>query len=159
MERHANPRYRNGEFEIATASSDNLYIRNNQLYIMPTLTSDEIGTDAILNGGSYDLGDACTAGHDSFSISGTSDSGNCTASSDGGKNVIPPVKSARLSTKGHYSIRYGKVEVRAKLPRGDWLWPAIWMLPVNNTYGPWPLSGEIDVSLFIHPLVCVHCMN
>ena len=25
------------------------------------------------------------------------------------------------------------------------LWPAIWMLPVNNTYGPWPLSGEIDL--------------
>jgi len=38
-----------------------------------------------------------------------------------------------------------KVEVRAKLPRGDWLWPAIWMLPENNTYGPWPLSGEIDI--------------
>ncbi|KAI0087252.1 concanavalin A-like lectin/glucanase domain-containing protein [Irpex rosettiformis] len=135
----------NGEFEIATASSENLYIRNNQLYIMPTLTSDETGTDAIFNGGSYDLGDACTAGHDSFSISGTSDSGNCTASSDGGNNVLPPVKSARISTKGHYSIRYGKVEVRAKLPRGDWLWPAIWMLPVNNTYGMWPLSGEIDI--------------
>ena len=25
------------------------------------------------------------------------------------------------------------------------LWPAIWMLPVNNTYGPWPMSGEIDL--------------
>ena len=44
------------------------------------------------------------------------------------------------------SIAYGKVEVRAKLPRGDWLWPAIWMLPKDNKYGPWPLSGEIDVS-------------
>ena len=27
----------------------------------------------------------------------------------------------------------------------DWLWPAIWMLPENNTYGPWPASGEIDI--------------
>ena len=43
------------------------------------------------------------------------------------------------------TIAYGKVEVRAKLPRGDWLWPAIWMLPKDNKDGPWPLSGEIDV--------------
>jgi len=30
----------------------------------------------------------------------------------------------------------------------DWLWPAVWMLPENNTYGKWPLSGEIDVRHF-----------
>lgn len=35
--------------------------------------------------------------------------------------------------------------MRAKLPRGDWLWPAIWMLPKNNEYGQWPASGEIDI--------------
>lgn len=27
----------------------------------------------------------------------------------------------------------------------DWLWPAVWMLPEENTYGPWPASGEIDI--------------
>jgi len=53
--------------------------------------------------------------------------------------------SARISTKGKYSIQYGKVEVRAKLPRGDWLWPAIWMLSEDQSYGPWPISGEIDI--------------
>jgi len=31
------------------------------------------------------------------------------------------------------------------LPDGDWLWPAIWMLPSDNVYGPWPRSGEIDI--------------
>ncbi|KAK0505557.1 concanavalin A-like lectin/glucanase domain-containing protein [Armillaria luteobubalina] len=41
----------------------------------------------------------------------------------------PPVQSARLSTRSSASIRYGKVEVRAKIPTGDWMWPAIWMLP------------------------------
>jgi beta-glucanase (GH16 family) len=40
---------------------------------------------------------------------------------------------------------YGRVEVRAKLPRGDWLWPAIWLLPQWNQYGDWPASGEIDI--------------
>lgn len=28
----------------------------------------------------------------------------------------------------------------------DWLWPAIWMMPQNSTYGAWPASGEIDVG-------------
>ncbi|KAF7778415.1 CAZyme family GH16 [Agaricus bisporus var. burnettii] len=31
------------------------------------------------------------------------------------------------------------------MPTGDWLWPAIWMLPKDEVYGPWPLSGEIDI--------------
>ena len=59
--------------------------------------------------------------------------------------VINPVQSARLSTRRSASIRYGKVEVRAKVPRGDWMWPAIWMLPAEQKYGGWPLSGEIDI--------------
>lgn len=57
--------------------------------------------------------------------------------------------SSRISTQGHYAIQYGKVEVVAKIPQGDWLWPAIWMLPENTTYGAWPLSGEIDVSFVV----------
>lgn len=59
--------------------------------------------------------------------------------------IVNPVKSARISTKAGAKIKFGRVEVEAKLPDGDWLWPAIWMLPVNNTYGPWPASGEIDI--------------
>lgn len=44
-----------------------------------------------------------------------------------------------------FSFQYGRVEVRAKLPKGDWIWPAIWMLPKYNEYGNWPASGEIDI--------------
>lgn len=40
--------------------------------------------------------------------------------------IINPVRSARLTTKGKKTITYGRVEVVAKLPAGDWLWPAIW---------------------------------
>lgn len=43
------------------------------------------------------------------------------------------------------SFKYGRLEVRAKLPTGDWLWPAIWLMPRDNVYGNWPLSGEIDL--------------
>lgn len=53
--------------------------------------------------------------------------------------------SARLDTKNHFSFCYGKLVVRAKLPVGQGLWPAIWMMPQQDTYGTWPASGEIDV--------------
>lgn len=59
--------------------------------------------------------------------------------------IVNPVKSGRISTKKGASIKFGRIEVEAILPDGDWLWPAIWMLPVNNTYGAWPASGEIDI--------------
>lgn len=59
--------------------------------------------------------------------------------------IINPVRSARLTTKGKHAITYGRIEVVAKLPQGDWLWPAIWMLPEASVYGDWPASGEIDI--------------
>lgn len=58
--------------------------------------------------------------------------------------------SARLRTvdregKVLFDQRYGRFEVRAKLPQGQGLWPAIWMLPTANPYGGWAASGEIDI--------------
>lgn len=53
--------------------------------------------------------------------------------------------SARLRTKSKGDWLYGKVEVRAKLPDGRGMWPAIWMLPTDWAYGNWPASGEIDI--------------
>ncbi|GAA0880290.1 hypothetical protein GCM10009119_32600 [Algoriphagus jejuensis] len=53
--------------------------------------------------------------------------------------------SARLVSKGKGFWQYGYIEVKAKLPQGIGTWPAIWMLPEQNTYGGWPKSGEIDI--------------
>lgn len=53
--------------------------------------------------------------------------------------------SARLITKNKGDWQYGKLEVKAKLPGGKGLWPAIWMLSTDNEYGGWPASGEIDI--------------
>ena len=58
---------------------------------------------------------------------------------------INPIQSARIRTAESFSFRYGRIEVRAALPKGKWLWPAIWMLPKYEVYGPWPASGEIDI--------------
>jgi beta-glucanase (GH16 family) len=53
--------------------------------------------------------------------------------------------SARLRTKGTGDWVYGRMEIRAKLPDGRGMWPAIWMLPTDWAYGGWPESGEIDI--------------
>lgn len=53
--------------------------------------------------------------------------------------------SGRIRTKRRYSWLYGRFEVRAKLPVGKGIWPAIWMLPEKDVYGGWAASGEIDI--------------
>ncbi|QYF93857.1 RICIN domain-containing protein [Massilia sp. PAMC28688] len=53
--------------------------------------------------------------------------------------------SARLRTRGKGDWLYGRMEARARLPRGQGLWPAIWMLPTDFAYGGWAASGEIDI--------------
>ncbi|WP_075343695.1 glycoside hydrolase family 16 protein [Tenacibaculum agarivorans] len=53
--------------------------------------------------------------------------------------------SARLKTEGLFDFKYGRVEVRAKLPAGAGTWPAIWMLGSNFSTVGWPFSGEIDI--------------
>lgn len=114
---------------MTTASENNIFVQNGQLYIHPTLTSDEIGSDAIFDGGSYKLdvrisilpaipfitGPRMTLLQDC--TNSTSSACSITSHFDR-KIVIPPVQSARISTKNSYNIRYGKVEVKAKLPRG-----------------------------------------
>jgi beta-glucanase (GH16 family) len=53
--------------------------------------------------------------------------------------------AASLVTRGRESIRYGKVEIRALLPRGRGLWPALWMLGDDIATVGWPRCGEIDI--------------
>lgn len=53
--------------------------------------------------------------------------------------------SASLHTKGKAEWRYGRVEVRAKLPTGKGMWPAIWMLGVDIGNVGWPTCGELDI--------------
>ncbi|MEO7393649.1 MAG: family 16 glycosylhydrolase [Chitinophagaceae bacterium] len=53
--------------------------------------------------------------------------------------------SARLLSKDKFSFKYGKIEVKAKIPAGGGTWPAIWMLGSNLSTTPWPACGEIDI--------------
>ena len=53
--------------------------------------------------------------------------------------------SARLKTQGLFSQAYGRFEARIKIPAGQGMWPAFWMLGDNITIAGWPTSGEIDI--------------
>lgn len=63
--------------------------------------------------------------------------------------VRRPFTSGRIRTKHRADWTYCRVEVRAKLPTGRGIWPAIWMLPTENKYGTWAASGEIDIMEMI----------
>lgn len=132
-----------GAFDWTTTDERNSYVDAEGLHIVPTLTNEttSITTDQMYANYTLNLnqkgGDgSCTSDRNS----------SCFLRSNPEEGLmIPAVRSARLSTKGKKSIRYGQVEVVAKLPEGDWLWPAIWMMPENSVYGEWPRSGEIDI--------------
>ncbi len=57
--------------------------------------------------------------------------------------------AASLTTQGRASWVYGRVEVRARLPRGRGVWPAIWMLGANRDRVGYPTCGEIDIMEFV----------
>ncbi|HWZ22217.1 MAG TPA: glycoside hydrolase family 16 protein, partial [Cytophagaceae bacterium] len=52
--------------------------------------------------------------------------------------------SGRVSSNGKFNFKYGRLEMRAKLPVGTGLWPAFWMLP-DMASPSWPNTGEIDI--------------
>ncbi|MCA9141667.1 MAG: glycoside hydrolase family 16 protein [Planctomycetales bacterium] len=56
-----------------------------------------------------------------------------------------PYSSARIRTQKRGDWKYGRVEVRAKMPNGQGIWPAVWMLPTESKYGGWAAGGEIDI--------------
>ncbi|MBC7257477.1 MAG: glycoside hydrolase family 16 protein, partial [Chloroflexi bacterium] len=53
--------------------------------------------------------------------------------------------SARMTTQGKFEVQYGKIEIRAKLPKGQGIWPALWMLGSNIGQAGWPACGEFDI--------------
>jgi len=53
--------------------------------------------------------------------------------------------SARLTTEGKKSFKYGRIDIRARLPQGQGIWPALWMLGDNFRTVGWPSCGEIDI--------------
>lgn len=129
----------NWEFQMYVNNRTNSFTKNGTLYIKPTLSIDTLGEESFRHGIVNVWGgapaDLCTS--NAFY--------GCERNALASGNVINPIQSARLRTVNSFAFKYGRVEVRAKLPKGDWIWPAIWLLPKHNEYGNWPASGEIDI--------------
>jgi beta-glucanase (GH16 family) len=60
-----------------------------------------------------------------------------------------PYTSAKIITRDKKAFLFGRIDIRAKLPKGKGIWPAFWMMPQENKYGGWPTSGEIDMMEMI----------
>jgi beta-glucanase (GH16 family) len=73
--------------------------------------------------------------------------GDCTLNNENSCEWTQPYTSGRVRTlnSNFGSWKYGRFEIRARLPKGRGLWPAIWMLPTDNVFGGWAASGEIDI--------------
>ncbi|XP_052085216.1 beta-1,3-glucan-binding protein-like [Mytilus californianus] len=125
----------NNELQVYTPGQANLFTKNGHLYIKPTLT---------VNHPDFDEGKLY---HGQMDLNGLW--GYCTQASNsgcnkhGGQDILPPVMSGYITTKA--AIKYGRINVRAKLPKADWTWPAIWTLPRDKKYGGWPQSGAMDI--------------
>jgi hypothetical protein len=121
---------------------------------MTLVWQDEFEADTLnTDDWSYDLGDGCPSlcgwGNQELEFYRTS---NLTFQD--GKMIIAakkedaggkPYTSTRINTKGKQSFKYGRIDIRASMPYGKGLWPALWMLGENIDEVGWPACGEIDI--------------
>ena len=107
---------------------------------------------------SYDVGDACDkpagcgwGNHelqyytDAMEKNARVQNGHLTIEVHKEKIANSEYSSARLVTKGKGDWKYGKIDIKAQLPKGLGVWSAIWMLSSEDRYKGWPHSGEIDI--------------
>lgn len=123
----------------------------------------DLGTSCTDDGTAFGETNGCVQGSGFYVLSNFQTS-SCSQNNSCYYSIINPVTSARVSLKnnpptmpdGTKGFQYGRLEILAKIPSGDWLWPAMWMLPVGTgispqnpagtgVYGTWPRSGEIDI--------------
>ncbi|XP_004535535.1 gram-negative bacteria-binding protein 1 isoform X1 [Ceratitis capitata] len=115
----------------------NAEISNGYLKIEPRIWGND-SPNADIRRGSLNLGVRCTASQNPEI--------ECRRQPFG-RVVLPPVLTARINTKHAFSFKYGRVEVRAKLPQGDWLFPLLLLEPLVNLYGQQPYaSGQMRIA-------------
>ncbi|XP_048487483.1 beta-1,3-glucan-binding protein [Plutella xylostella] len=107
----------------STEGTVDVDMRNGNLVIKPVLLDSVYGDGKVY--GSLDLTRNCT---------GLLDSSECKREAFGA-DILPPVITGKLTTKNYFNFKYGKIEIRAKLPSGDWLIPEIILEPTDHVYG------------------------
>ena len=140
--------------DIKFQVSETGYTTPNTYAGMSLVWSDEFnGTTLNTSDWNYDVGDGCpncgwgnneleyyTAGDNLYFQNGKMII-EARKESKNGKSYT----STRLTTMNKKSFKFGRVDIRAKLPFGQGIWPAFWMLGDNFTTAGWPACGEIDI--------------
>ncbi|XP_061393596.1 gram-negative bacteria-binding protein 2 [Musca vetustissima] len=101
----------NEEFVLYDNSHENIFIADGILNIKPTFTQVNARMAAI------DFGSRCTPVENNIK--------ECKASTQFPFNYVPPINSSNINTRNTFQFKYGRVEIRAKLPKGNWLLPYI----------------------------------
>ncbi|XP_005187613.2 gram-negative bacteria-binding protein 1 [Musca domestica] len=105
------------------------YVDNGILKITPTLYNGAVNRDYV------NLGNRCTARYDKCSLQGRPN------------YYIPPIVSGRINSRNSFNFKYGRIEVKAKMPKGDWLVPLLLLEPNAMKYGNAAYkSGEMRIA-------------
>ncbi|HOY12242.1 MAG TPA: family 16 glycosylhydrolase [Saprospiraceae bacterium] len=117
------------------------------------------GTSLNTNNWSYEIGDGCDIGLCGWGNSELQWYTNSNATVSNGILTIAAKRetggngkqytSSRIRTNNKVDIKYGRIEARLKMPVGQGIWPAFWMLPTDRVYGDWPRSGELDIMEYL----------
>lgn len=103
------------QFQWYSNSSENSYTEDGNLHLKPTFTSDLYGEEFLTTSRVIIPPEECTqADWYGCDRQGTPD------------NPINPIRSARVDTWDSFRFKFGTLEIRAKMPAGDWIWPALW---------------------------------
>ncbi|KAH8315614.1 hypothetical protein KR059_006116 [Drosophila kikkawai] len=111
-------------------SPRNSFVKEGNLHIVPTVASE-------VKEGSFKLGDRCTAVE--------SPDTECNIAQNTFYTIKPPVFSAQIHTRDSFSFKFGKIVVRAKLPKGDWLFPYLMLQPVS-TYAESHYAKQLRIA-------------
>ncbi|XP_023162081.2 gram-negative bacteria-binding protein 1 isoform X2 [Drosophila hydei] len=113
-------------------------VLDGQLLIEPKLWSS-YRPDLHITNAQLDLSDRCTGTHNRQK--------ECVLLTSG-PHIMPPVVVPRLSTKESFAFKYGRIDIRAKLPKGDWLVPLLLLEPLMEAYGQSGYeSGQLRVAM------------
>ncbi|XP_055845362.1 gram-negative bacteria-binding protein 3 [Episyrphus balteatus] len=124
------------EFVVYLLNSDVLKIRNSVAKIKPISTTSVYGDNFLRR--EFNLGTNCTG------IIDTEDCSRAARTYD----ILPPFISSQFSTKNSFTFKYGRVEIRAKMPNAPWVFPQLFLDPVNTRYGSKNYqSGQMRVAL------------
>lgn len=101
----------------------NLQVRDGMLIIKPITLESKYGEDYVRQ--SLDITARCT---------GTIGTTECSREASG-PQILPPIITSKITTKNKFAFKYGRVEIRARMPFGDWIYPEIQLEPRDHVYG------------------------